>query len=37
MVRFVANHTQFLYNQAKYLTNCIQFEGTLIAVDRKNQ
>lgn len=32
--RFVANHTNFISNKAKYFSNCIQFEGTLIAIDR---
>lgn len=32
--RYVANHTNFISNKAKYFSNCIQFEGTLIAIDR---
>ncbi len=31
----LANNTQFIGNQAKYFSNCIQFAGTLMAIDRK--
>lgn len=29
----LANNTQFIGNQAKYFSNCIQFAGTFIVID----